>query len=266
MNDSQAKKIMKNLQNLYEQIADDFSESRAAPWPEFHFFKKFISEGDDVVELGCGNGRAYQFLREKKIEYLGIDFSKKLLDIARKRYPDTSFQRQDLTDMRLENKKYDAVISVASLHHIPSKRLRKKVFKKISVALKDDGILIFSVWYLWRWKFFREIMTSVLRSIFTLGRYEWNDIFRRWKGNEFTVKPLYRYYHAFTQREIEILLRESGFEVIEHQISEDPSGHRRNYLFACRKVMLKAQQQPLFVKEKEKAHSHEFQPAIMSKY
>lgn len=265
MNDSQAHKIVKNLQNLYDQIAGEFSESRNTPWPEFQFFKKFISEGDDVVELGCGNGRAYEFLKEKKIEYLGIDFSTKLLDIARKRYPDASFESQDLCTLRLGNKMYDAVISIAALHHIPSKKLRRKVFRKISSALKDDGVFVFSVWYLWRWRFLQEIVSGIFRSIFTLGTYEWNDLFRRWKGNGFKIKPLYRYYHAFTRKEMENLLYESGFEIMESTISEDSSGHRRNYLFACKKVMLKAQQQPLFVKEKEKSHRHELQPAIISK-
>lgn len=77
--------------------------------------------------------------------------------------------------------------------------------------LKDKGILIISVWNLWQKKYWKELLLGFLRSIITLGTYDYNDTFIAWGKKE------KRYYHAFRQKEISKFIKKAGFEILETQ-------------------------------------------------
>ena len=67
---------------------ETFEQSRDKPWHEMAYFKELIKEGS-ILDLGCGNGRVYDvFMDNPKISYIGVDFSEKLIDLARERYKD----------------------------------------------------------------------------------------------------------------------------------------------------------------------------------
>jgi trans-aconitate methyltransferase len=51
----------------------------------------------------------------------GIDFSKKMLDIAKRRVPNTDFQLVDLYDLSDFQKKFDGIFAQAVLLHVPKK-------------------------------------------------------------------------------------------------------------------------------------------------
>jgi SAM-dependent methyltransferase len=56
-----------------------------------------------VVDLGCGNGQMLELFRERgmELDYLGVDFSEPLLDVARERFaddPHASFVAADVND------------------------------------------------------------------------------------------------------------------------------------------------------------------------
>ena len=56
---------------------------------DIRFLKEIIPEKSNILELGCGNGH---LLSSFKPSYgLGIDFSKKLVQQARKKYSDLNF-------------------------------------------------------------------------------------------------------------------------------------------------------------------------------
>ena len=69
-----AKDILKNVKKTYSTIAEDFSGTRKMDWAEFELILPYISDGDKVADIGCGNGRFYKFINsKKKIKYIGID-------------------------------------------------------------------------------------------------------------------------------------------------------------------------------------------------
>lgn len=53
------------------------------------YLREHISEDDVVLEVGCGYGRASEFIPGRI--YVGIDFCQQFIHLARKRYPNRLF-------------------------------------------------------------------------------------------------------------------------------------------------------------------------------
>ncbi len=59
-----------------------------------------------VLDVGCGFGDLYGFFKAEnliirhKIRYTGYDISSKLLEVARKKYPDAGFESKDILENR----------------------------------------------------------------------------------------------------------------------------------------------------------------------
>ncbi len=84
---------MAKTRNDYNLIAEDFSTTRYLIWPEIKFlFDKYFFPGEKVLDLGCGNGRYFECLKKKKVNYFGLDNSEKLIEIAKARYPGPIFK------------------------------------------------------------------------------------------------------------------------------------------------------------------------------
>jgi len=205
-----SKKIIKDLRYNYDKISDDFSASRQNPWPEFKYFARLVKNGDRVLDLGCGNGRLFDYLYSKKIYYLGVDFSTKLIASARDKYEKygARFQVKNILEYRTK-KKFDVCFLVAVLHHIPSRDLRERLMADLYDVILPDGKIVISVWNLWQKKYYYDTLNYSLKSLFS-KELDWGDIFM-----PYGEQKIPRYYHAFSQRELENLVRQSGFKVAE---------------------------------------------------
>lgn len=211
MNEKKAKKLLEHVKRTYDNIAEEFSDTRHYIGREFEHFLPHLKGGGRIVDLGCGNGRFAAFLDLKGVNaaYLGIDNSPKLLEIARKKYPGHYFLQGDQLELPLDDASADVIINTRAFHHIPSKKMRLQALAEMHRVLKPNGTLIITVWNLWQWKYWKQLTAAVLRAIFTLGSYAYNDTFIPWK------KRAKRYYHAFTKRELRALVLNSGFTVLK---------------------------------------------------
>jgi SAM-dependent methyltransferase len=61
-----------------------------------------------VLDVGCGFGDLYGYLKERQIEssYAGIDINPRAIDIARQKYPDTRFEVADFDNYSSEGADY----------------------------------------------------------------------------------------------------------------------------------------------------------------
>ena len=62
------------------------------------FMHFLIPDGMEVLELGCGTGQLLHALRPSR--GVGIDFSEKMIEIARSKYPGIEFRVGDIEDER----------------------------------------------------------------------------------------------------------------------------------------------------------------------
>lgn len=210
MKESVAKQLLEKVQKDYEAIAEEFSQTRNYAWPEFKHFKKYINPGNTVLDLGCGNGRLYEFLKGlQNIKYIGIDNNKKFIQLAQKKYSDAKFIVGDALSIPLKES-VDVVLSIASFHHIASSRLRKKSIQELHRITKKNGYVIVTVWNLFQKRYRKYIIKSLFNYFIQFGKYDWNDTFIPWGKS-----GIKRYYHAFTKRELKKLFEKNGFEIVE---------------------------------------------------
>lgn len=228
-------KILQKVKSTYDEIADEFSQTRHYSWPEFKFFEKHLQEPQlKILDLGCGNGRLVNFL-DKNHQYTGVDISSNLIKQAKKLHPKHKFQVGDMLDLSdLHNEHFDRLICVAAFHHIPSQKSRLEALKNMYTALKPDGTLILTVWNLWQPKYRKYVYKAFLRSLVTLGNYHPFDTFIPWGK-----KKIPRYYHCFTPKEMFSLLKKAKFKVLEAHITKGKQesdifdGH--NQIYICKK-------------------------------
>jgi len=227
-----ARLLIKDIKKNYDLIAHDFDRTRTDFWPELNFLKDFFNPGQNVLDFGCGNGRFFGLIKEKDVNYYGVDISQNLLKIAQERHREGNFYLIDESlKLPFENNFFDIVVSLATFHHMPSDILRRLLLKEFYRVLKPNGILILAVWDFYHGKNRKYLFKSHLhwlKNIFLKNPFEMErkDIFLPWKDKTGTVLGK-RYFHIFSQREIKNLLLNSGFKVKEIKIL--PHNHKKNY-------------------------------------
>jgi ubiquinone/menaquinone biosynthesis C-methylase UbiE len=230
MDKEYAKYLLSQTKRDYNLTASDFSRTRRFLWQELDYFKKFIIAGDKVIDIGCGNGRLASFFSKMNVEYIGIDNSDELIKEAKKNNPQNSFLEADALGLPFPDNNFNKAFMIAVLHNIPSKEFRLKALKEASRILKNNGLLILTVWRLPRKESIYIFLKYFFSKIIGRSKLDFKDIFKPWGGK------VERYIHFFTKRELKNLAREAGFEVLELGFLRSDNKKRNNiYLVAKKK-------------------------------
>ena len=106
--------------------------------------------GSSVLDLGCGTGlelEAY-FALNPDAKVTGIDLSEAMLNELKAKFPE-----KDLTlvcasyfDAPLGENRYDAAVSVESLHHFPAE-MKEALYGKLRAALKAGGAFVLTDYF-----------------------------------------------------------------------------------------------------------------------
>ena len=161
-----------------------------------------------VLEVGCGSGLFASSVAKKDAIVLGIDFSKKGIELAKKKYQmsNLEFLHQDVKDVK---GKYDVIVSIGTLEHMDNPlttlRLMKKHLKskgKIIITSPNwsnpRGYILLPLYYL-----FNAPITLADLHYFTPLDFEkwakkldmklkWKTFDRSWGHGELLVKDLRR--------------------------------------------------------------------------
>ena len=120
----------------YEETVDFSMEG------QLERFIELLPESADVLDLGCGSGRDTVFLEEEGCVVTAMDGSEKMCELA------SIHAGKEVLHLKVEDMEFDDVFhgiwACAVLGHFTPDEV-KGVMDKILKALKDDGILYFSV-------------------------------------------------------------------------------------------------------------------------
>lgn len=95
-----------------------------------------------VLELACGSGLYLFPLKKAGFDINGVDISKEMLYIAKKRSKVIRLYRQDMTKFKID-KKYDAILILNSgLALLQNQSLIDKTIKQSKKHLNENGILL----------------------------------------------------------------------------------------------------------------------------
>src|SRR3989338_8482770 len=204
MDTATQKYLLDLVKSNYNEIAGGFSETRTnRSWPELLKLTEAIKDGDRVFDVGCGNGRLLEMLKNKNFEYLGLDNSQELIKIAKTKFPNRTFLLGNVLELnKVLEKNFDCIFCVAVLHHLPGRDLRVEALKQMRDKIKNGGKIIVTVWNLWsQVKFRKLILKYAILKILGNNKMDFADILFDWKNNQ-GQGISQRYYHAFTKNEL----------------------------------------------------------------
>lgn len=106
--------------------------------------------GTRVLDLGCGTGLELEeyFRLNPEADVTGIDLSEAMLKALKEKLPDSriSLVVGSYFDVPFGEKKYDAAVSVESLHHFPAEQ-KETLYAKLRAALKDNGFFVLTDYF-----------------------------------------------------------------------------------------------------------------------
>ncbi len=138
--------------NVYDDIDPEVYESRRGQDQKqeylYEHWEPFVSDlivkyskGHIVLDLGCGTGKySFEIAKHAK-KVFALDSSERMLDYAKKKYPEMKFIYADATNTPLEDNSIDVVFSFGLLEYVKNK---EKLIKEISRLLKHGGTAIVS--------------------------------------------------------------------------------------------------------------------------
>lgn len=152
------------VRDTYDRIADHFAATREYAWPEVEAFVADQSDrlaGDAHetrprvgLDLGCGNCRhAEVLIEEADIEtVVGLDVSRGLLETGRERAAARGFGgsldllQADASQLPLATNAVAVAVYAATLHHLPSRAVRRRSLDELGRVLAPGGRALVSAW------------------------------------------------------------------------------------------------------------------------
>lgn len=179
---------MTETRKAYDYIAKKFDEAFCKTIYFKEQLDKFIKQlkpNSKIIDIGCGTGHVVKYLAEQGFTVLGIDFSKKMLKIAKQRCEKCEFLLTDIRDFDYGNQEYDAAIIAFSLIHVTDQEI-SLLLPKINKGIKQGGVIF-------------------------VGAIEG-------EGDETIPEPLApehkTYFNYFTKSQIKELISKHGFKVL----------------------------------------------------
>lgn len=136
-----------DLKSTYNKIAKDWMSNHNSDtwWKDGTAkYSSFLNPQSTILDVGSGAGQKAKYFVEKGFEVTGIDFSEKMVELAKKQVPTAKFFTKDIKQPLEFETLFDGVFAQAVLLHIPKNEILD-VLKNIITPLKDGGYLYIAV-------------------------------------------------------------------------------------------------------------------------
>ena len=97
--------------------------------------------GGPVADVGCGPGYVTGYLHDAGVDAFGIDLSPGMIAIARRDYPDLSFEVGTMTDLALADDSVVGIVAFWSVIHVPDHAV-PGVFEEFRRVLRPQGLVL----------------------------------------------------------------------------------------------------------------------------
>jgi tRNA (uracil-5-)-methyltransferase TRM9 len=185
---------MTKISTLYSHIAQHFDETRVAHWKEVKNFILSLPKHALVLDVGCGNGK-YANVRSD-ICYIGTDITPELLQ----KVPRDRFRASCAVSLPVRERTFDAILHIAVLHHFEDENGRLNILRHLLSLLRPHGHLFITVWA-YEQSNCRKRDTKWVRI-----HPDRTDYLIPWV-DKYTNETHMRFYHLFTQQEVQCLLQ-----------------------------------------------------------
>ena len=235
---------LKKIKQKWDNEASEFGTAREASWKdlliykEINIIKRYLTDGDSLLDVGCANGFCTLKFASKRIpRIVGVDYSEEMIKNANKSLagmPDSvkkrvSFKVSDMLDLERDFEKlsFDQILSKRAICNLTSPELQKEAIRNISSILKPGGQFLMS-----------EPTASGLCRI--------NTVRKKWELDELSAP-----WHNLYIDEAGILAFTEKFFKLEKRVDFSSSyyfGSRLLYAFLAKKLRLTPRHNSVFNK------------------
>ncbi|WP_347573682.1 class I SAM-dependent methyltransferase [Legionella sp.] len=189
------KRNKNQVYKAYEKIVDWFDEARTKTLMEAEYLNLIISSipaGASILDLGCGTGEPIaQYFIAKGFKVTGVDGSKKMIELCKKRFPNEEWLVSDMRELNLQ-RQFDVILAWHSFFHL-DQASQRAMFQLFAAHIKPNGILTFT------------------------SGVEEGEVWANNGGEEL-------YHASLSTREYEHLLNAASFKVLVHKINDPHCG------------------------------------------
>jgi 2-polyprenyl-3-methyl-5-hydroxy-6-metoxy-1,4-benzoquinol methylase len=134
--------LTSKIRNDFDKIALHDQEG----WGHNNHYHRFLLKQlpmscGTVLDIGCGTGEFSRLLAKRADQVIAMDLSPTMIEVAKQRskhYVNIDFQVGDILQSQFPVEQFDAIVSIATLHHLPVESL----LPNLKSALKPGGRLI----------------------------------------------------------------------------------------------------------------------------
>jgi ubiquinone/menaquinone biosynthesis C-methylase UbiE len=146
------------IKEHWEKQAVIYGDAHEASWGDYFAIDleiqtigQYISEGNEVLDIGCANGYStFKQLSKKVRSITGIDFSEKMIEAANRKKlemhlgDDVHFEVGDIRNLRLDDCSFDVVYTTRVLINLPTWEDQIMGIKECLRVCRNKGVVIFS--------------------------------------------------------------------------------------------------------------------------
>lgn len=216
---------------VYEDAStvDHYRNAFGLQASEIYILDKYLKRDIRVLDIGVGGGRTTPYLSSDQRSYVGVDYSKAMINVCKEKYPLLSFFALDASDLsQFEKGSFDlAVFSFNGIDYLNSDEKRQACLLEVFRVLGDDGLFVFSVhnsrnlllfpslssvgFVKWTWRLLRSVGKSATLIIRQLTRKSF------YLGHGYILDPVHGglQTHVSIPKFVAIELAEAGFDLLE---------------------------------------------------
>ncbi len=190
-----------STKKVYEEEAQAFADQRGKSLFEKKWLDLFLSKlptKAEILDVGCGPAKPIaQYLIDKGSVVSGIDYSKSMIEIAQRNFPENEWLVQDMVNLNLK-KKFDGLIAWNSFFHL-TRDDQKITLRNFAQHLKENGILLF---------------TAGPENGEVLGKVNGRDV----------------YHSSLSVDEYQSLLKTNAMELVDYKLNDPECGQHSVFL------------------------------------
>lgn len=135
------------VREIYDEFAETYAENRGHfDMTEVldSFYQRLRVKKGRLLDLGCGAGGPFaRFFIDRGWTVIGVDFSKRMLELASKYVPKMQTIHADMREVEFEPGQFEAITAIYSLFHVP-RNDHAALFHRCYQWLRPKGKALFT--------------------------------------------------------------------------------------------------------------------------
>jgi ubiquinone/menaquinone biosynthesis C-methylase UbiE len=197
------------VRRAWDAVADDYAAKRRADGEDAALLDELLADlppDPRVLDVGCGDGERTLKNLVGDADTVGIDFSRRQLELAGETAPTARLLQADMTALPFVSETFNAITAYHAVFHV-SRTQHPVVYEEFARVLRPGG-----------------------RLLLTVGTGESDATRRNWLGSGHAM-----YWSTPGRRVTTEQLDDAGFDVVWERFVDDPLGSQALFVMAERR-------------------------------